>query len=112
MASNILGIATVHSTNLVSLRYAAILFKKQRYVSGQHKVNLKIVCKENFKYEVQEKSPANQAVTMQQLAEEYWRYHHHHRALPEVNLELSNEEKTICTNLSVPAIIGLLTRLH
>ena len=75
-------------------RYAAILFKKQRYVSGQHKVsqlpnlffektpfpvtfpiqvNLKIVCKENFKYEVQEKSPANQAVTMQQLAEEYWR---------------------------------------
>ena len=36
-------------------------------------VNLKIVCKENFKYEVQEKSPANQAVTMQQLAEEYWR---------------------------------------
>jgi hypothetical protein len=42
-------------------------------VSGQHKVNLKIVCKENFKYEVQEKSPANQAVTMQQLAEEYWR---------------------------------------
>jgi hypothetical protein len=26
-------------------RYAAILFKKQRYVSGQHKVNLKIVCK-------------------------------------------------------------------
>ena len=29
--------------------------------------------KENFKYEVQEKSPANQALTMQQLAEEYWR---------------------------------------
>jgi hypothetical protein len=28
---------------------------------------------ENFKYEVQEKSPANQAITMQQLAEEYWR---------------------------------------
>jgi len=55
------------------IEYAAILFKKQRYVSGQHKVNLKIVCKENFKYEVQEKSPANQAVTMQQLAEEYWR---------------------------------------
>ena len=37
-------------------------------------MNLKIVCKENFKYEVQEKSPANQAVTMQQLAEEYWRW--------------------------------------
>merc|ERR1719273_2616676 len=55
------------------IEYAAILFKKQRYVSGQHKVNLKIVCKENFKYEVQEKSPVNQAVTMQQLAEEYWR---------------------------------------
>ena len=36
-------------------------------------MNLKIVCKENYKYEVQEKSPANQAVTMQQLAEEYWR---------------------------------------
>ena len=42
-------------------------------MSGQHRVNLKIVCKENYKYEVQEKSPANQAVTMQQLAEEYWR---------------------------------------
>merc|ERR1719192_79177 len=55
------------------IEYAAILFKKQKYVSGQHKVNLKIVCKENYKYEVQEKSPANQAVTMQQLAEEYWR---------------------------------------
>ena len=62
--------------NIISmsfLRYAAILFKKQRYVSGQHKVNLKIICKENYKYEVQEKSPANQAVTVQQLAEEYWR---------------------------------------
>merc|ERR1719458_661366 len=55
------------------IEYAAILFKKQKYVSGQHRVNLKIVCKENFKYEVQERSPANQAVTMQQLAEEYWR---------------------------------------
>jgi len=55
------------------IEYAAILFKKQKYVSGQHRVNLKIVCKENYKYEVQEKSPANQAVTMQQLAEEYWR---------------------------------------
>ena len=54
-------------------RYATLLFKKQRYVSGQHKVNLKIICKENYKYEVQEKSPANQAVTVQQLAEEYWR---------------------------------------
>lgn len=51
-----------------------MLFKKQRYVSGQHKVNLKIICKENYKYEVQEKSPANQAVTVQQLAEEYWRF--------------------------------------
>ncbi|XP_023346797.1 glycine receptor subunit alpha-2 isoform X2 [Eurytemora carolleeae] len=51
------------------IEYAAILFKKQRYVSGQYKVNLKIVCK----YEVQERSPANQAITMQQLAEEYWR---------------------------------------
>ena len=55
-------------------RYATLLFKKQRYVSGQHKVNLKIICKENYKYEVQEKSPANQAVTVQQLAEEYWRF--------------------------------------
>merc|ERR1719458_759172 len=34
------------------IEYAAILFKKQKYVSGQHRVNLKIVCKENFKYEV------------------------------------------------------------
>jgi hypothetical protein len=57
-------------------------------VSGQHKVNLKIVCKENFKYEVQEKSPANQAVTMQQLAEEYWRWASHHIAL--LSLELSH----------------------
>jgi len=55
------------------VEYATLLFKKQRYVSGQHKVNLKIICKENYKYEVQEKSPANQAVTVQQLAEEYWR---------------------------------------
>ena len=58
-------------------RYATLLFKKQRYVSGQHKVNLKIICKENYKYEVQEKSPANQAVTVQQLAEEYWRLNKH-----------------------------------
>ena len=55
-------------------RYATLLFKKQRYVSGQHKINLKIICKENYKYEVQEKSPANQAVTVQQLNEEYWRW--------------------------------------
>ena len=61
-------------TNFVCFRYATLLFKKQRYVSGQHKVNLKIICKENYKYEVQEKSPANQAVTVQQLAEEYWRF--------------------------------------
>ena len=60
---------------IIICRYAAILFKKQKYVSGQHRVNLKIVCRENYKYEVQEKSPANQAVTMQQLAEEYWRWH-------------------------------------
>ncbi len=59
---------------LSNFRYATLLFKKQRYVSGQHKVNLKIICKENYKYEVQEKSPANQAVTVQQLAEEYWRF--------------------------------------
>ena len=61
-------------SNSVYFRYATLLFKKQRYVSGQHKVNLKIICKENYKYEVQEKSPANQAVTVQQLAEEYWRF--------------------------------------
>ena len=59
---------------LTILRYATLLFKKQRYVSGQHKVNLKIICKENYKYEVQEKSAANQAVTVQQLNEEYWRW--------------------------------------
>ena len=53
-------------------RYAAILFKKQRYVSGQHKQNIKIVCKDNFKYEVQERAATN-AVSLQQLAEEYWR---------------------------------------
>merc|ERR1712002_556564 len=32
------------------IEYAAILFKKQKYVSGQHRVNLKIVCRENYKY--------------------------------------------------------------
>jgi hypothetical protein len=36
-------------------------------------VNLKIVCRDNFKYEVHEKSPAAQALSIQQLAEEYWR---------------------------------------
>ncbi|XP_023319726.1 gamma-aminobutyric acid receptor subunit rho-1 [Eurytemora carolleeae] len=55
------------------IEYAAILFKKQKYVSSQHKVNLRIVCKDNFKYEVHEKTMARHAVTMQQLAEEYWR---------------------------------------
>lgn len=54
-----------------TFRYAAILFKKQRYVSGQHRMNIKIVCKDNFKYEVQER--AVNAVSVQQLAEEYWR---------------------------------------
>jgi hypothetical protein len=34
---------------------------------------IELFFQENFKYEVQEKSPANQAITMQQLAEEYWR---------------------------------------
>ena len=53
-------------------RYAAILFKKQRYVSSQHRMNIKIVCKDNFKYEVQERAATN-AVSLQQLAEEYWR---------------------------------------
>ena len=61
------------SVKTVISRYATLLLKKQRYVSGQHKVNLKIICKENYKYEVQEKSPANHAVTVQQLNEEYWR---------------------------------------
>ena len=63
----------VTDTVMLHCRYATLLFKKQRYVSGQHKVNLKIICKENYKYEVQEKSPANHAVTVQQLNEEYWR---------------------------------------
>ncbi len=36
-------------------------------------VNLKIVCRDNFKYEIHEKSPAVQAISVQQLAEEYWR---------------------------------------
>ena len=53
-------------------RYAAILFKKQRYVSAQHRLSIKIVCKDNFKYEVQERAATN-AVSIQQLAEEYWR---------------------------------------
>ena len=56
----------------ISCRYAAILFKKQRYVSSQHRMNIKIVCKDNFKYEVQERAATN-AVSLQQLAEEYWR---------------------------------------
>lgn len=58
-------------------RYAAILFKKQRYVSEQHRLNIKIVCKDNFKYEVQERAPIGNkpttAISVQQLAEEYWR---------------------------------------
>ena len=57
-------------------RYAAILFKKQRYVSDQHRINIKIVCKDNFKYEVQERAPLpnkTSAISVQQLAEEYWR---------------------------------------
>jgi len=54
------------------IEYAAILFKKQRYVSSQHRMNIKIVCKDNFKYEVQERAATN-AVSLQQLAEEYWR---------------------------------------
>ncbi len=52
-------------------RYAAILFKKQRYISAQHHIHMKILCKDNFKYEVQqEKATASSA---RQLAEEYWR---------------------------------------
>jgi len=54
------------------IEYAAILFKKQRYVSSQHRMNIKIVCKDNFKYEVQERAASN-AISLQQLAEEYWR---------------------------------------
>ena len=59
-------------TQFFNCRYAAILFKKQRYVSSQHRMNIKIVCKDNFKYEVQERAASN-AVSLQQLAEEYWR---------------------------------------
>lgn len=55
-------------------RYAAILFKKQRYVSATHRLSTKIVCKDNFKYEVQERQPsANAILDARQLAEEYWR---------------------------------------
>lgn len=35
-------------------------------------MNIKIVCKDNFKYEVQERAASN-AISLQQLAEEYWR---------------------------------------
>lgn len=56
---------------MYGFRYAAILFKKQRYTSGQHSMNIKIVCKDNFKYEVQER--AMNRISAQQLAEEYWR---------------------------------------
>lgn len=52
-------------------RYAAILFKKQRYVSAQNRMSIKIVCKDNFKYEVQDRVVPT--LTAQQLAEEYWR---------------------------------------
>ena len=75
--NQILKSQTIFLSELIIPRYATLLLKKQRYVSGQHKVNLKIICKENYKYEVQEKSPANQAVTVQQLAEEYWRLNKH-----------------------------------
>ena len=75
--NQILKSKTIFLSKLIISRYATLLLKKQRYVSGQHKVNLKIICKENYKYEVQEKSPANQAVTVQQLAEEYWRLNKH-----------------------------------
>ena len=57
----------------VCFRYAAILFKKQRYTSGQHSMNIKIVCKDNFKYEVQPERAAMNRISVQQLAEEYWR---------------------------------------
>ena len=66
-------IITVLSSPFLYSRYAAILFKKQRYVSGHHRMNIKIVCKENFKYEVQAPPSAPNAVNLQQLAEEYWR---------------------------------------
>ena len=75
--NQILKSQTIFLSELIIPRYATLLLKKQRYVSGQHKVNLKIICKENYKYEAQEKSPANQAVTVQQLAEEYWRLNKH-----------------------------------
>ena len=71
--NQILKSQTTFLLKVIFPRYATLLLKKQRYVSGQHKVDLKIICKENYKYEVQEKSPANQAVTVQQLNEEYWR---------------------------------------
>ncbi|QQP40152.1 Gammaaminobutyric acid receptor subunit deltalike, partial [Caligus rogercresseyi] len=53
--------------------YAAILFKKQRYVSAQNKMNIRIVWKDNLKYEVYEQRPPPSPLSLQQLAEEYWR---------------------------------------
>ncbi|XP_040566993.1 glycine receptor subunit alpha-2 [Lepeophtheirus salmonis] len=55
------------------IEYAAILFKKQRHVSAQHKLNIRVVCKDNLKYEVHEQRPPPTRVSLQQLAEEYWR---------------------------------------
>ncbi|QQP40148.1 Gammaaminobutyric acid receptor subunit deltalike [Caligus rogercresseyi] len=57
----------------VLFKYAAILFKKQRHVSAQHKINIRLVCKDNLKYEVHEQRPPPNRVSLQQLAEEYWR---------------------------------------
>lgn len=68
---NFIKITFLH---LFIFRYAAILFKKQRYVSATHRLSTKIVCKDNFKYEVQERQPsANAILDARQLAEEYWR---------------------------------------
>ena len=70
-------IISIHNKRMNSVkyflyfRYAAILFKKQRYVSDQRRMNIKIEYKDKFKCEVQEK--AINAVSVQQLAEEYWR---------------------------------------
>ncbi|XP_040566996.1 glycine receptor subunit alphaZ1 [Lepeophtheirus salmonis] len=55
------------------IEYAAILFKKQRYVSAQNKLNIRIVWKDNLKYEVYEQRPPPSTLSLQHLAEEYWR---------------------------------------
>lgn len=55
------------------IEYAAILFRKQHYVSSQHRANMELLCKDGVQYEVQEKCPKTKVITFQQLQEEFWR---------------------------------------